>query len=271
MKNKNTKKLKKNTRKSTKKYKQYDLYNGDKWNNYRLGDIIYGQLACYHDFCLEKNKDDLDTCEYIDWKLTKKWCKDWTSIWADPHDKTKSYIQQIHKNFPKSFAAKYVSMIGFPHDYKIEDFSTIRKIFSTFHYKKPTKNTLVIHLRLGDVLAPYYKNEYAYGFEYYQDLLQRIKKNKHIPHIDIVTGLHTNTYVKPSNKMLQRIMDLYKTVYPVSLILTKNPDKDFYYMCHSKYFASSGGGFSRLISNYVKKHKGKVYDNPSIILETVLL
>jgi len=250
------------------KQKDYDLYNGDKWDNYRLGDIIYGQLACYDDFCLDKHNPNMEhTYQYIDWTLQKKWCKEQSSIWTDPHNKKKSYIQQIHTNFPNSIASKYVKMVGFPNNYKIEHIPTIRKIFSSFTYKKPKPSTLVIHLRLGDVLSTYYGNTYAYGYEYYEELLQRIKRNKKIKQIDIVTGLHTNTYVKPSNKMLHRLVKLFEESYPVKVILTKNPDKDFYYMCHSKFFASSGGGFSRLIESYVKKQKGtKIYSNPDIIM-----
>jgi hypothetical protein len=44
--------------------------------------------------------------------------------------------------------------------------------------------------------------------------------------------------------------------------LTKNPDKDFYYMAHSKFFAKSGGGFSLLVTNYLKHDKkNKIYEN----------
>ena len=32
---------------------------------------------------------------------------------------------------------------------------------------------------------------------------------------------------------------MFEKYYPVEVVLTKNPDKDFYYMSHSKYFANS--------------------------------
>ena len=44
-------KTKKKTKKRKNKLKEYDLYNGKQWENYRLGDIIYGHLACWDDYC----------------------------------------------------------------------------------------------------------------------------------------------------------------------------------------------------------------------------
>ena len=39
-----------------------------------------------------------------------------------------------------------------------------------------------------------------------------------------------------------------------------NPDDDFLFMCNSKTFIKSGGGFSRIISQIVKSNGGKIYD-----------
>ena len=39
----------------------------------------------------------------------------------------------------------------------------------------------------------------------------------------------------------------------------RDPDEDFYYMCNSKNFVSSGGGFSQKISEIVKMNGGMVY------------
>ena len=63
-----------------------------------------------------------------------------------------------------------------------------------------------------------------------------------------------------SNEYLQRVIELFETNYPVKVVLTKNPDKDLYYMCHSRFFARAGGGFSNLITNYLQQSKSnKVY------------
>ena len=259
-------KTKKKTKKRTKKLKEYDLYNGKHWENYRLGDIFYGQLACWEDKCLSKNNPEFEgSCDYVDFQFGKKWCKSWKSIWADSEDKTKGYVEMIHTRYPNSIASDYVREVGYPDTFRIEDYKVIDKIMRRRkHFKKPDKSTLVIHLRLGDVLSPYYGNVYAYDYDYYKELLTKVLRNKKIKKIDIVTGLHKNVFVKKSNQYLHKIVQLFKEHYPVKVVITKNPDKDFYYMTHSSYFASSGGGFSRLISEYLYTKRKKVYENENI-------
>jgi hypothetical protein len=146
-------------------------------------------------------------------------------------------------------------MVGYPHTYRVSDYSVIKSIFATLPYDKPKPSSLVIHLRLGDVLSKKYINEYVYDFAYYQDLVKRIQKNKQIKQVDIVTGLHKKQFVQKSNEYLHKIVSLFETVYPVKVVLTKNPDKDLYYMCHSRFFANAEGGFSRIITNYVNQSK----------------
>ena len=256
-----TKNIKKNIKKH--KYIEYDLFNGDKWDNYRLGDVIFGYFACWDNVCQGKNNPNIEhTCENVDFDVDQVWCQDYLDVWTDPKDMESSYIDTIHKNFPGSIASKYVKDVGYPENYKVEDHKTIQKIFSNFKYKKPDPSALVIHLRLGDTLAKEYAQEYSYNMKYYEKLLQKVRKNKKIKKIDIVTGLHINVFVKESNQNLNKIVAMFEKYYPVEVVLTKNPDKDFYYMSHSKYFANSGGGFSLLVTNYLKHDKkNKIYEN----------
>jgi hypothetical protein len=263
---KSAKKPKKSSKKQIKKehkYVEYDLFNGLKWDNYRLGDVIFGYFACWDNICLNKNNPKLDeSCDLVGFDVDQDWCQGHKGVWTDPNDINSSYIENIHKNFPRSIASKYVKAVGFPKNYKVEDTETIQKIFDKFKYKKPDPSTLVIHLRLGDTLATEYAQEYSYDMKYYEGLLRKVRRNKKIKKIDIVTGLHINVYVKESNERLNEIISLFEKHYPVDVILTKNPDKDYYYMSHSKFFANSGGGFSLLITNFLKKDKkNKIYEN----------
>jgi len=257
---------KKSNRKLPKKTlkKVYDLYNGDKWDNYRLGDVIYGHFICWNKVCLNKTIKDkhlLTTlCDGLEHDLEHDteqdnvvWCKHNTDNWADPKNLKIGYLDSIHKNFPNSIADKYVKLVGYHTNFRVSDFDALKSIFSKLKYTKPKSNTLVIHLRLGDVLSKKYIDDYVYNLDYYRDLLKRIKKNKTIKGIDIVTGLHKNVYVKQSSVYLNKVINIFKDDYKVSVILTKNPDKDLYYMCNSKYFANSGGGFSRLVINYLRE------------------
>tara|TARA_A100001037_G_scaffold304878_1_gene343154 strand:+ start:660 stop:1523 length:864 start_codon:yes stop_codon:yes gene_type:complete len=255
-------KRKDSSKKEVNKYINYDLFNGLKWDNYRLGDVLFGYFACWDDVCLHKNNPNIShTCENIDFDVDEDWCQGHKGVWTDPNDINSSYIKNLNKNFPNSIASQYVKKVGYPNSFKIEDYKTIKDIFSTFKYKKPDKSALVIHLRLGDTVAKDYGDEYSYGMKYYESLLRKVRKNKKIKKIDIVTGLHINVYVKESNDRLNQIVHLFEKYYPVEVILTKNPDKDFYYMSHSKFFANSGGGFSLLVTNYLKKNKSnKIYE-----------
>ena len=255
-------KRKDSSKKEVNKYINYDLFNGLKWDNYRLGDVLFGYFACWDDVCLHKNNPNIShTCENIDFDVDEDWCQGHKGVWTDPNDINSSYIKNLNKNFPNSIASQYVKKVGYPNSFKIEDYKTIKDIFSTFKYKKPDKSALVIHLRLGDTVAKDYGDEYSYGMKYYESLLRKVRENKKIKKIDIVTGLHINVYVKESNERLNQIVHLFEKYYPVEVILTKNPDKDFYYMSHSKFFANSGGGFSLLVTNYLKKNKSnKIYE-----------
>jgi hypothetical protein len=256
-------------RNNTQRKQIYSLYNGDQWDNYRLGDVIYGHFICWNRVCLNKEiKDEtlMNTlCENLafdmeDSKVNQKWCSQNKEQWADLRNNKLGYLDSLTKNYPDSIASQYIKKVGYPKNYSVSDFTVLKSIFSKLSYDKPDPSSLVIHLRLGDVLSKKYIDEYLYDFVYYQELLNRIKKNKKIKQVDIVTGLHKNMFVKKSNDYLKKIVKLFEKDYPVKVVLTKNPDKDLYYMCHSKFFANAGGGFSRIVLNYLKeKTKARIY------------
>ena len=229
-----------------------------------------GHFICFNKVCLNKNikkinvKKLCDNLEFFDRSNTNpeniSWCKKNIDTWSDKNNPGKSYLDIIPKKYPNSIGHKYINSVGYPNTYKTKDFKTIKKILKDLNYSKPEKNSLVIHLRLGDVLSYKHKSDYVYDLEYYKDLLNNVLKNKNIKNIHIVTGLHKNVYVEASNKRLHSIINVFKNYYPVKVIITKNPDKDFYYMCHSKYFVSAGGGFSELVTQYLKYNKSsKIY------------
>ena len=256
---------------TTKKQKIYDLYNGKKWDSYRLGDVILGQFICWDMICsnnisnkrlAEKKCEELefDDFSYTD-KENIKWCRQNKEVWANLKNKKENYLVGLHKNYPNSIASKYINYVGYPNNYSVKNFKIIKKILNELNYKKPLNSSFVIHLRLGDVLSAKYKNDYVYDLEFYEYIFNKIKRNKSIKKIDIVTGLHKNVYVKQSQKRLNQIIEIFKENYKVDVIITKNPDKDFYYMCHSKYFCPAGGGFSKLITDYLKfTKKSKIYE-----------
>ena len=52
-------KRKDSSKKEVNKYINYDLFNGLKWDNYRLGDVLFGYFACWDDVCLHKNNPNM--------------------------------------------------------------------------------------------------------------------------------------------------------------------------------------------------------------------
>jgi hypothetical protein len=140
---------KKSNRKLPKKTlkKVYDLYNGDKWDNYRLGDVIYGHFICWNKVCLNKTIKDkhlLTTlCDGLEHDLEHDteqdnvvWCKHNTDNWADPKNLKIGYLDSIHKNFPNSIADKYVKLVGYPTNFRVSDFDALKSIFSKLKYIK---------------------------------------------------------------------------------------------------------------------------------------
>ena len=214
----------------------------------RKVDIINGYIYCRYMNCYkkEKNTSYYNICN----RLNFTECK------GDMRE-DRDYLININKKFPDSIGSKYVEYVGFPNSFKAEDFDIIKKIFGELDYKKPGKNTLVIHLRIGDTI---HNSNYTYKIEYYNKLLEKIKNNNNIKYIDIVTGSHFNTNIRESSQYINKIKDIFERYYPTEIIITKNPDKDFYYMCHSNYFAKSGGGYSDLISKYLQKENKYVYN-----------
>ena len=219
-------------------YTEYDLFNGVEWGNYRLGDII-------------RKKGQIWNNPNTDLK----------SFHEGDRNSAKNYLINVSKLYPESYASKYLKYVEFPKSFKIKDLDILKKIFVESTYGKPSEDSLVIHLRLGDALNDKYKDNYSYNIDHYHKLYEKIKNKVEIKRVDIITGLHKNEKTKESNDKLNEIKNIFSKTYPTEIIITKNPDKDLYYMCHSKYFARSGGGFSELVVDYLKQDKNNiVYD-----------
>jgi calcineurin-like phosphoesterase family protein len=86
----------------------------------------------------------------------------------------------------------------------------------------------------------------------------KLKEYPEIKKVAFVAGAHLDQNKEASSKMLYDTMQVFRN-YDTQLLLTHDPDKDFYYMCHSKYFMKSGGGFSNLIEAYVRENGGIVF------------
>ena len=83
--------------------------------------------------------------------------------------------------------------------------------------------------------------------------MEKIKK------ITIVSGYHTNEDHTRSEVYLKKIKQfIEKNNFEVTMRINNNPDDDFVFMSNSKIFMKSGGGFSKLVSEMVKKNNNLV-------------
>jgi hypothetical protein len=198
-----------------------NLYNGDFWKDYQLGDCIgfrgNGRSKI-------KNKK---------------------------YDNTIASI--YHKN----------SNIQF-------NLITLYDIFACCsNYKKPKDNVIVMHVRVGDSLDIRDKGRGAQttrpGIRPMDlnkiKLLLKNDKYKHLNEIHVLFGAHKKSKCyKNSINYLKEVKNKFKN-YKLKFIMSKNPDFDFYYMCHSKYFIQGGGRYSNIISIYVKSINNTVIND----------
>ena len=208
-------------------FKNANFDNNEKWNDYRLADIY--------------------------------------KYWSNPkYEKRRfEYIDSIPSQFPGSIGSEYVSR----NDAKKINFNLLLKIVDERTKKipySPKPNELILHLRIGDSIKGYdpitdkFKYHYSYATKF-----ENIKKNIDVfkgKHVIIFYGIHASWAKKEYSELyLKKIRELFKnnniTFEEKS---NGNPDEDFLRMCNAKIFVKSGGGYSNLISQIVKRKQNKV-------------
>lgn len=203
----------------------YELFiiNEKKWLNYRLGDTIKGMYN----------------------------------------------LRQQSGKYPGSIAEEYVKLTS-ELEKKNNNFEVLHKIIKnrSKNNKIPDKNDIVIHIRLGDSITKfdngkikYLRNNWATNINKLDNILETFRKNKSTSKIYLVYGAHKkNINLKANHKFLEKIENIFKKYNFKYEKKNDNPDDDFLFMCNSKTFIKSGGGFSRIISQIVKSNGGKIYD-----------
>jgi hypothetical protein len=205
------------------------LYNGDKWADYRIGDVYYG------------NKND------------------------NIYDSSYEYNILYHKyKYPSTIANLYINnnTIGEKNKSLMNSIIESKAKDTNSH-----PDTLFLHIRVGDVLCRNEfqwlenvdgKDHYSKinNIEWWNDVLNYIKSNN-ITRIVIISGSHKNEcldksmdYIKDRAAFLQQNIPGLKIEYS----LGKSPDEDIIMCYYVKHFISTGGGFGNLISE-IKKNK----------------
>lgn len=207
--------------------KKESLVNNNNWSQYRLGDIFkYWNNLKYQKYNFE-------------------------------------YINSIKHKYKNSIGDLYLKR----NKSRKKNYELIKNIVNekSKNYKNlPKSNEVILHLRIGDSIKDFkngrfiYNKNYATRLEYIDKIIPFLKNKK----IILIYGSHNTEsqnkinlnqiYIKKLKDKLKKNKIIFEDKF------TGNPDDDFIYMCNSKTFIKSGGGFSQLISQIVKRKGGKV-------------
>jgi len=205
---------------------KFELYNGNKWSDYRIGDVYYG-------------------------KITDK-----------IYDPSYEYNILYHKyKFPGSIANEYINnnttgeknknLMHLIIDSKVKD-------------KNQYPDTLFLHMRVGDVLCLNNFNwlENQDGQDHYSKIgnidwwngvVDYIKLNN-ITKVVIISGSHKNNCLDKSMDYIKdRARFLQENGLKISYSLGKPPDDEIIMCYYVKHFITTGGGFGNLI-NEIKEN-----------------
>lgn len=161
---------------------------------------------------------------------------------------------------------------------KLNDYETLYEIIK--NRMKKTKNlapenTLILHIRIGDVIDWEYpdpiddilsgkkENEYSITYDYLDKKIKRLNENDDsIKDIILVGGYHTKGDHTRSEEYIRKIKKfLNKNNFNVKTRISNDinkADEDIIWMTNSDYFVKSGGRFSNLISKMVELNGGVV-------------
>ena len=182
----------------------------------------------------------------------------------------KKYSVAYHlTEFPNSIAAEYMRK-------NITHTKKNKKLLKKIVNKRAENNSnaqifsnkeLVLHMRIGDVLAKDFNNKHRYikNNIWWENLIKYIKNNN-ITTIYIIAGSHLpkNHYnidlEESKDALFNKINFLKNQGLKVLVRLGNHPDDDIVFAHTAKYFASTGGGFGAiLLKDLIIDNGGKVF------------
>ena len=185
----------------------------------------------------------------------------------------RNFTEQTLFHYKDTIAAEYLIRTK-----KFKDHELLKKIISEFKIKKnvhiPSQNEWVVHIRTGDVIDKAILDVDDFCKEYirvdgkglapvrYVSPLSTFRKkiekakNKNITNVTICSAFHLSNNNEKSELYLSRVFDLFKDFNLTKRINKFTPDEDFIYMCNSKYFTYTNGGFSHIAKSQVQMNNG---------------
>lgn len=219
---------------------------------------------------IENFKDVLNQDKFINYRFSDIF-REWSSA-----SKGTPYRNEFLKKFPNTLGAKYLKKYK-----KNKDFNTLNEIIDKEYLplldSLPDENTVVVHLRIGDVILKkkdkvkdkkYYNYDilikpwFTYGWQpsKYENLAKKLYKKNPKYKIIVIFGAHFNENKQISEDYVEDITTIFRDLgFNVKEKHTGNPDLDFSFMSQAKIWVPGGGGFSNLITDNVKFKKAKVY------------
>jgi len=210
-----------------KSYIMKNLYNGDKWNKYRLGDVVF----------------------------------------RDPHGEyyTDNFYDSVlyHEDlYPSTIASEYMKL-----NKKLKNVADFKLLNDIISKKQTNKNsisedTLVLHIRTGDVMCKYHSSEKnIYDSKYtkqgnipwWNGILDYISKNN-IKKVIILSGTHFNECIQESTDYLldrKKFLISNLNYLDVSFRLGQTPDDDILFCKNAKHFITTGGGYGEILQKII--------------------
>jgi hypothetical protein len=190
----------------------------------------------------------------------------------------------LNRLFPDSIAVQYLKRTK-----KVNDIKVLSKIVDEYVTSRktptPDKNTMVLHLRVGDVIdgtdvplddffnrrvnsfyALFGEQPDGWSPVYVRCLAsfdRALKKTKELGFhkISLVYGFHIKGYsiLKSKRYIAGLVWYAQSKGFDVEMINHADADVCFAYTCKAKHFIPGGGGFSKLMAKVVREKGNKVY------------
>ena len=138
--------------------------------------------------------------------------------------------------------------------------------------------TLLLHVRVGDVLCRYDGMTHAYdyakkgNYEWWDKVMEYIKENS-INNVIIVSGTHFPDCLLESAEYIDSIkQSLVKNGIKVRYRVGNSPDDDLIFCKDAKHFITTGGGYGYFLGKIVELNGGKfVLNNKDTIRKNIKL
>ena len=210
-------------------YQKIKIYNGNKWQGYRIGDLFFNPSKV-------QNNNPKSLCY------------------------PKCVEHNYHsKYYPTSVAACYEQTAQ-----KVSDLDSIKKCIHKKQFK-PLRfnpyNTCVLHIRVGDILCGKTKNnKYSKNSdEFWWSSFEIFCIKNNVKNIHIIAGSHNDICISESIEYLKSIEKKLSKNFKVVFDTGNSPDKDLLLINQVQFFASTGGGYGKLLKEIVTSNNGIVY------------